>query len=430
MHSFAFTVFIACILLLIDAYLLHGLRAAFAIRRTIHKKEFTIFYWIFCVSMVTGLLLCIYVDLGVGFRAAFMMFFFVCQTAKLCFLPFMIIDDIRRLILFLTRKKRAVPQKNNESETASLPISRSAFLMKAGIMATSIPIISLGTGVITRMGLFDYRIKRVNLYLPNLPKQFDGLKLGQISDIHSGSFHQRDRVAIRGGVEMLMKEKPDMIFFTGDLVNNQTSEIKWVYDCFEKIKAPLGVFSSLGNHDYGDYAHLTGIPRQKNRADMLTVHKNYGWDLLLNENRRLKVDGEEIGILGIENWGKLSRFPKYGRMDLAVKNTDDLPVKLLLSHDPSHWRAEVLPKYPQIDAVFAGHTHGMQFGVRADGFQWSPIEYLYQEWAGLYREGQQQIYVNVGFGYIGYPGRIGILPEITIFTLKSATDPLLKNPTA
>jgi len=189
----------------------------------------------------------------------------------------------------------------------------------------------------------------------------------------------------------------------------------------------LGVYSVLGNHDYGDYSHLTGLPRKQNREDMLRIHKNYGWDLLLNENRRLKIDGEEIGILGVENWGLLSRFPKYGRMDLAVKNTGDLPVKLLLSHDPSHWRAEVLEKYPQIDMMFSGHTHGMQFGVQTEHFKWSPIEYLYKEWDGLYRHDAQQIYVNVGYGYIGYPGRIGILPEITIFTLKAGADPLLKH---
>ncbi|MES2277833.1 MAG: metallophosphoesterase [Bacteroidota bacterium] len=428
MHSFAFTIFIACVLLLIDAYLLHGLRAAFAVRHIVHKKTFTFLYWLFCVGMVTGLLLCVYINLGVGFRAAFMMFFFVTQIAKICFLPFMIIDDARRFIIKTKNKKQTVRQLNN-AEAGPVQISRSSFLMKAGIMATSIPVVGLGAGVVSRVGLFDYRVKHVDLYLPNLPKKFDGLKLGQISDIHSGSYHKRDRVRIRGGVEMLMKEKPDLIFFTGDLVNDVAGDIAWVYDCFTPIKAPLGVFSCFGNHDYGDYSHLTGQPRKENRDAMIALHKSYGWDLLLNENRRLKVEGEEIGILGIENWGMLSRFPKYGRMDLATKNTDDLPVKLLLSHDPSHWRAEVVAKYPQIDAVFAGHTHGMQFGVQTSYFQWSPIEYLYSEWAGLYREAHQQIYVNVGFGYVGYPGRIGILPEITIFTLKSATDPLLKHQT-
>jgi hypothetical protein len=148
-----------------------------------------------------------------------------------------------------------------------------------------------------------------------------------------------------------------------------------------------------------------------------------GWDLLLNENRRLKIGNEEIGILGCQNWGELTRFPKYGKMEPTIKGTEELPVRLLLSHDPSHWRAQILPHYPQIDMMFSGHTHGMQFGVRTEHFQWSPVEYVYKEWAGLYREGQQQLYVNVGYGFLGFPGRVGILPEITIFTLRSAQDP-------
>jgi predicted MPP superfamily phosphohydrolase len=199
------------------------------------------------------------------------------------------------------------------------------------------------------------------------------------------------------------------------------NEMRDYQDIFSKVKAPLGVFSSLGNHDYGDYhfGRESSPAKVKNLKDVIKTHELMGWDLLMNENRRLKVDGEEIGILGIENWG-MGRFPKYGKMELAVKNTDDLPVKLLLSHDPSHWRAEVLPKYPQIDAMFSGHTHGMQFGVRTEKYQWSPIEYIYKEWAGLYQEQQQQLYVNVGYGFLGFPGRVGILPEITVFTLKRA----------
>jgi predicted MPP superfamily phosphohydrolase len=427
MHSPLFLVLIACVLLLLDAYLLHGLRAVLVNRPIIHKKRFLIFYWVFCIGMAIGLIICVYMKLNLGVRASFLVFFFVSQTAKLCFLPFMIIDDVRRYLIKQKNKKQVLPPAIAAPLNVPAPITRSAFLMKAGILATSAPVIAMGAGLVTRMGCFDYRVRRLNLYLPNLPKKFDGLRLGQISDIHSASFHKRDRVHVRGGIEMLTNEKPDLIFFTGDLVNDLAHEIERTYDIFEKIKAPLGVYSILGNHDYGDYSHLTGAPRQKNREDMLRIHKNYGWNLLLNENRRLKIEGEEIGILGVENWGMLSRFPKYGRMDLAVKNTDDLPVKLLLSHDPSHWRGEVVDKYKQIDMVFSGHTHGMQFGVRTDTFEWSPIEYLYGEWAGLYREAQQQIYVNVGFGYIGFPGRVGILPEITIFTLKSGPDPQLKS---
>lgn len=427
MHSPIFLSFVAAILLLIDAYLLHGLRAALAKRAYSKTTFFTFAYWVVCVGLQAGLLLCIYVKLGVGLRAAFLVVYFITQVSKVCFLPFMVIDDVRRFIIKRKQDKQAPAQPENkpEAENEGVAISRSNFLMKAGIMATSVPVIAMGAGLAGHMGCFDYRVKRLNLYLPNLPKKFDGLRLAQISDIHSGSFRKRDKSRIKGGVEMLMAEKPDLIFFTGDLVNDVATDIDHVYELFTGIKAPLGVYSTFGNHDYGDYSQLTGVPRQKNRQAMIDLHKSYGWNLLLNENTRLKVDGEEIGILGMENWGMLSRFPKYGRMDLTTKNTDDLPVKLLLSHDPSHWRAEVVPQYPQIDMVFAGHTHGMQFGVQTPGFQWSPIEFLYSEWAGLYREAQQQIYVNVGYGYVGFPGRVGILPEITIFTLKSGADPSL-----
>jgi len=333
-------------------------------------------------------------------------------------LPFLVVDDLRRLWIKLTRKKTnaavpAVTSTNQEDDK----ISRSAFLVKAGLVTAAVPLTSLSWGIIS--GAYDYQVRRVNLVLPNLPKAFDGITMGQISDIHSGSFY--NKTAVKGGVEMLLAEKPDFVFFTGDLVNNLTNEVRDYQDIFAKVKAPLGVYSSLGNHDYGDYffGKESSPAKVKNLKDMVDVHKIMGYDLLMNDNRRLKVDGEEIGILGVENWG-MGRFPKYGKMELAVKNTDDLPVKLLLSHDPSHWRGEVLKKYPQIDAMFSGHTHGMQFGLRFKEIQWSPIQYIYKEWAGLYQEKHQQLYVNVGYGFLGYPGRVGILPEITIFTLKRA----------
>jgi predicted MPP superfamily phosphohydrolase len=336
-------------------------------------------------------------------------------------LPFLLIDDIRRLIVkinrFFKRKNTAVLTEKEPQTMVGEPISRSSFIIKAGLITAAIPLTSLTWGISS--GAYDYKIKRRTLVLPNLPKAFEGIRFGQISDIHSGSFYNKK--AVQGGVEMLLAEKPDFIFFTGDLVNDMATEMRDYQDLFSKVKAPLGVYSVLGNHDYGDY-HFGGAPsaaKAKNLQDVIKTHKVMGWDLLMNEHRRLKIDGEEIGILGIENWG-MGRFPKYGRMDLATKDTDDLPVKLLLSHDPSHWRQEVLKKYQQIDAMFSGHTHGMQFGVRTEHYQWSPIQYIYKEWAGLYKEQNQQLYVNVGYGFLGYPGRVGILPEITIFELKRA----------
>ncbi len=296
-------------------------------------------------------------------------------------------------------------------------ISRSSFLVKTGLVVAAVPLTSLSWGIVS--GAYDYTIQRVKLVLPNLPKAFEGMTMAQLSDIHSGSFYNQK--AVNGGIEMLLAEKPDMVFFTGDLVNDKATEMRQYQDIFARVKAPLGVYSTLGNHDYGEYHFGKGpsAAKAKNLQDVIKTHEIMGWDLLMNENRRIKVDGEEIGIVGIENWG-MGRFPKFGRMDLAMENTDDLPVNLLLSHDPSHWRGQVLKEYPQIDAMFSGHTHGMQFGVRIKNFQWSPVQYIYKEWAGLYQEKHQQLYVNVGYGFLGYPGRVGMLPEITIFELKRA----------
>ncbi len=410
-----FTILLVGIVLLgLDLYLTSGIVTAFKKRGKPVNKKLKQAYIGFSVLLILGTMASIYFKLPVGVRAGILMIFFVLTIVKITFLPWVIIDDIRRLII---RLKKATKKPSKTSSTEKETIPRSEFLMRAGLITGAVPLAAIGVGIAS--GAYDYHLRYQTLNLPNLPKAFDGMTIGQISDVHSGSFYNKK--AVVGGIEMLLGQKPDVIFFTGDLVNKRSDEMYGYQDIFSKVKAPLGVYSTLGNHDYGDYADWpSAAAKQKNLADLITTHKNMGWDLLMNENRRLKINGEEIGILGIENWGELSRFPKYGRMDEAVKNTDDLPVKLLLSHDPSHWQAQVIPKYPQIDVMFSGHTHGMQFGVRAEHFQWSPVKYIYKEWAGLYKQDKQQLYVNVGYGFLGFPGRIGILPEITIFTLRSA----------
>ena len=220
---------------------------------------------------------------------------------------------------------------------------------------------------------------------------------------------------------MLLKEKADVIFFTGDLVNYQTNEIENYIDIFNKVKAPLGVFSSTGNHDYGNYRKWSGeAAKRKNFQDMITVHKLMGYDLLMNEHRFLEAGGEKIAIVGVENWGMgpAHRFPKYGKLAQACQGTDEARVRLLLSHDPSHWDAQIRPEFPDIDITFAGHTHGAQVGIEFGDFRWSPSQYIYKQWAGLYREGKQYLYVNRGYGCIGYPGRVGMPPELTVIELK------------
>lgn len=409
---------ITIILLLIDFYIYKALLSLSKDKTSKKSRWFKWIYWGYSILLVAGVFASIFLNLRLSFRAVTMVAFVLSFVSKICYLPFIFIDDIRRFILSKRKKQEEVPQQlvePSEKSFANDKIGRSEFILKAGLAVASIPFATLSWGIVS--GAYDYQVKRRTLYLKNLPKAFDGIRLAQISDVHSGSFYNKK--AVLGGIETLLGEKPDFIFFTGDLVNGQASEMRNYQDIFTKVKAPLGVYSVLGNHDYGDY-HYGPYPspaKEKNFSDLIQTHKNMGWNLLLNENTSLKVDGNELAIVGVENWGASSRFPKKADLDKALRGTEDKEVKLLLSHDPTHWRAHVL-NYPDINAMFSGHTHGMQFGVRMEEFQWSPVQYIYKEWAGFYQENNQQLYVNVGYGFLGYPGRVGILPEITIFELK------------
>ncbi|HWK58862.1 MAG TPA: metallophosphoesterase [Parapedobacter sp.] len=415
-------VFNTIVLLLIDFYIYKALRATQL--QWAASPLFPKIWWGYSLLLTICIFVSIYISIPLMFRSIILVAFFLTFISKFTFILILLADDIRRGGVWLKRllipkkpkKAQVEPVQNSDSPLPEKPvkgISRSQFLTKAGILVAAAPMAPLGWGVIS--GAYDYRVRREKLYLPNLPKEFHGMKIGQLSDVHSGSFY--NKTAVQGGVDLLLAEKPDVVFFTGDLVNYLANEMRDYQDIFAKVQAPLGVFSTLGNHDYGDY-HFGPEPstaKTKNLQDVKDVHRVMGWNLLLNENRKLKINNEEIGIIGVENWGT-GRFPKHGRLDLALQGTEEVPVKLLLSHDPSHWRAQVLSQ-PDVDVMFAGHTHGMQFGVRMGNIKWSPAQYIYKEWAGLYRQGQQQLYVNTGFGFLGYPGRVGILPEITVFEL-------------
>tara|TARA_R110000796_G_scaffold71409_4_gene162112 strand:- start:37857 stop:39104 length:1248 start_codon:yes stop_codon:yes gene_type:complete len=334
---------------------------------------------------------------------------FMSYAAKLLGLVFVFIDDMRRAIalFFAGRKKR-----KDRKIASGKKIPRSEFLAKTAVAAATLPVVTMSFGIVS--GAYDYRVRRKKLYLPNLPSGFNGIKMAQLSDIHSGSFF--DKKAVEGGVNLLMAEKPDVVFFTGDLVNNQTKEVNEYFGIFSKVKADLGVYSTLGNHDYGDYMHWTSAQaKQQNLQNMILAHEKMGWNLMMNENKSLKIGGDQISLIGVENWGA-GRFAKYGDLNLAHKNSEG-DVKILLSHDPSHWDAQVRPNFNDIDLMFAGHTHGMQLGVEIGNFRWSPSKWMYPQWADLYTEGKHHLYVNRGFGFLGFPGRIGILPEITIFEL-------------
>ena len=302
-------------------------------------------------------------------------------------------------------------------KVATQGITRANFLSKMAIIVAAVPMATFVYGMVK--GAFDYQVRKTKLKLTGLPKSFEGLKIVQISDLHLGSFVSTSPIA--RVVDIVNEQQADLIFFTGDLVNNRAVEAEPFIDLLKAVAAPMGVYSILGNHDYGDYVQWPSSEAKKSNLQRLVdIHGEIGWKILLNENVILEKDGDKLAILGIENWGAMLRFRKYGDLSKAYQGTEDVQTKLLLSHDPSHWRGQVTKEYKDIDCTFSGHTHGMQFGIEIPGFKWSPVQYVYKQWAGLYEEGGQQIYVNRGLGCLGYMGRVGILPEISVFELQSA----------
>lgn len=326
--------------------------------------------------------------------------------AKIVGSLFLLVEDLYRGFSFLA---------TSFSSEKTFDPSRKNFLSKGALILAALPFSSMIYGMIR--GGFNYQIRRVTLNLKNLPAAFDGMKLLQISDLHTGSFAFKE--PLERAVGMINEEAPDMIFFTGDLVNNKADEAFPFRDTLSKITAPRGVYSVVGNHDYGDYIHwMTPEAKEENFKTLMNYHKEVGWNLLMNENVVLEEGGDKLAIIGVENWGASLRFPRKGDLVKAKRGTEDAPVKLLLSHDPSHWDAQILKDHPDIDVTFSGHTHGFQFGIEIPGFKWSPVQYVYKQWAGLYEKGMQKLYVNRGLGFLGYLGRVGISPEITVFELK------------
>lgn len=324
---------------------------------------------------------------------------------------FILTDDLIRLFRW---GFSYIPAADGVEKSHS--ISRLKFVNQIGLLVAALPFTALIYGMIK--GGFDIRVKKTRLVLPNLPDAFNGLRIVQISDIHCGSF--TSPAHFENAAKMIEMQKPDILFFTGDLVNDLASETDDFIETFSKMKAPMGTYSSLGNHDYADYITWDSKEaKAKNLEDLKAVHAKVGWRLLLNENVALERGGEKIALIGIENWGARG-FTKYGNLKKAYEGAENFPVKILLSHDPSHWEAQVLKEYPNIDLTFAGHTHGMQFGVDLPHFKWSPVKYFYKQWSGLYEQAGQYLYVNTGLGFIGYPGRVGMLPEITVLELYNA----------
>ena len=405
-----FLVVLITVLILIDFYIYHVLRILMQGASAGTRTTVGLIYWALCIMSVGSFLLFPYFtnpyfkqyifSIGIGWvlTQIFMVLFFL-------------MDDLRRGAFWTMGQAASIAGAKFMNTEKGIP--RSTFLSWLGVGLSSTLFFSLLYGFGNK---YNYKLVKKKISLKGLPLAFKGFKIIHISDIHSGSL--KDKAAVLKGIELIEKQNADIVLFTGDLVNDRATEMHDWMDVFGKINAPQGVYSTLGNHDYGDYVKWDTVEEKKQNLEALKqVHHDLGWRLLMNENISIEKNGEKIKIVGIENWGAKARFPKYGKMDLAMQGVNKEEVAILLSHDPSHWEAEVIPKYSNVQLTLSGHTHGMQFGLENPYFKWSPVQWVYKQWAGIYDNKDQQLYVNRGFGFLGYPGRVGILPEITLIEL-------------
>jgi predicted MPP superfamily phosphohydrolase len=301
----------------------------------------------------------------------------------------------------LSRLFRSFPLRNDEVSMLAISVA---------IVLWLVLLISINRG------RHYYKIRRAFLYFEDLPESFNDFTITHLSDIHAGSF--TDVKGVQKGLDLVNAQKSDVILFTGDLVNNEASEMTPWIPAFARLKAPYGKYSVLGNHDYGDYIRWPDIKDKQNNFNRLKqVHQEIGFQLLLDDSKMITKGDDSIAIVGVENWGK-GNFHKYGNLKKATDNLSDETFKILMSHDPSHWDAEIIDHNKPVQLTLSGHTHGMQFGFEIFGFRWSPIKYIYKQWAGLYKKAGKYLYVNRGFGFLGLNGRVGIWPEITVITLK------------
>jgi predicted MPP superfamily phosphohydrolase len=291
--------------------------------------------------------------------------------------------------------------------------ARRKFISEAAILVAAVPF----TGFFYAMlkGKYDFKLHKQTVYFDDLPDAFDGFTITQVSDIHSGSFDNTD--AVQRGIDMAKAQKSDLFVFTGDLVNNAAWEIEPYIERFSQLKAPYGQYSILGNHDYGDYIKWDSeAEKTANLEHLKEQHQKLGYRLLLDENVLIEKGGQKISLIGVQNWGR--GFIQIGDLDKAMKGVDKDAFKILLSHDPTHWEEKVRYDPTKIHLTLAGHTHGAQFGVEAAGLRWSPVQYRYFDWAGSAEQNGRQLYVNRGFGFLAFSGRLGIWPEVTVITLK------------
>jgi hypothetical protein len=411
-------IFIPIILLfLIDLYIYKSLKVVFIDVNPGLKTSLFFLFWALSIMGYCSIFFVTYFDYRNWpgeLRRWVMGISFIYFASKIVMLPFLFGDNFKNFVLWFVGQLKSKPIES----IGGTPISRSLFLKKTALIAGGTLFTSLLWGMVRTA--YNILINKEIVKLKNLPVAFNGFKIIQISDLHLGSFASTEPV--ENMVKKINELNPDIVFFTGDLVNDRAMEAIKYIEILKKIETKYGVFSSLGNHDYGDYVEWPSPDaKMENLQNLKNIHKKIGWKLLLNENIILEKNDQKIAIIGVENWGHKLHFPKYGNIETALKGTENIAVKLLLSHDPSHWDYEISQKHKEIDITFAGHTHGFQFGIEipALNLKWSPSQYIYPHWAGLYNKENQYLYVNRGMGFLGYYGRVGIQPEITVVELQT-----------
>jgi len=416
MHNSGFLkvfLIIAAITLLMDWYVYHGLRTL--VEDWPSRRFQNAVLWGYLVISVGVTVLFIG---GLGslttaqgmrpFHEYMLSLFITFFITKLIFIIVLALGDLGRFFVGIVKHLTT-----NQNTGASYFPSRRKFISELAVLIAAIPF----SGFVYAMwrGKYHYKVHRETLYFDDLPAAFDEFTITQVSDIHSGSFDSID--GVKRGIDLAIAQKSDLFVFTGDLVNNAAFEIEPYMEYFRQIKAPFGQFSILGNHDYGDYIHWESEAEKAANLQQLKVnHWAMDYKLMLDENVTLEKGGEKISLIGVQNWG--SGFIKIGDLDKALKGVDPKNFKILLSHDPTHWE-EIVKKHPaNIHLTLAGHTHGAQFGIEAAGLRWSPVQYRYPHWAGLAKYQNRYLYINRGFGFLAFSGRLGIWPEITVLTLK------------
>ncbi len=328
---------------------------------------------------------------------------------KLLVTFFMALEDVLRLLIGAKNYFA-----NYDKEASFLP-ERRQFVSQVALGIAAVPFLSLIYGM--TIGKYNFKVIKQTLFFPDLPDAFDGFKITQISDIHSGSFDNPDK--IMHAIDLINEQNSDLLLFTGDIVNTHAKEMYPWLETFNKIqKHDFGKFSVLGNHDYGVYIDWPSEKeKEANFEAIKNLHQQMDFKLLMNENVKIKKENDQIALVGVENWGK--HFGERGDVNLASADLKKEDFKILMSHDPSHWEYVVKNHEKHFHLTLAGHTHGFQFGIEIPGvIKWSPVEYVYKQWAGLYENFGRYIYVNRGLGFHAYPGRVGIMPEITVFELK------------